>query len=112
MCRGGLARWAELECDGQRCACTKARCAWGARDLGGFFGLRALVLGDFGKGSVEFAVIVEDQLVIDFGFGEQNVPFVTLLLAVFGGLAEGEESFLSLLRFEANFRLAPFGSVS
>ena len=70
--------------------------------LGGFF-------GRCGYLSIEFEVRSEHLLVRELGFGEQNVPFVMLLAAIFGGLAEGDDGLFLLLRFKAN--LYVFGSL-
>jgi hypothetical protein len=66
-------------------------------------------LGCCGDLSIEFEVGIEDDLVIDLGFSEHDVPFMTFLLPVFGGLAEGNDRVLTALRFEANFGAALFG---
>ncbi len=91
--------------------------------LSGLLSLLRAVFTHFGGGAVDFEVVGKDHLVIDFGFGEQNSEFVQLifpvfgslrtrgliLLAFFGGFA-GFGGFSLLLRFEANFRTAAFGS--
>src|SRR6185312_9445587 len=71
-------------------------------------------------------VQIQQNAVVDFGLGEQNLPFVKLLLALFCGLAAGmlfrlltravlpEFRLLTravlFLRVEANFRFSLFGS--
>ena len=47
---------------------------------------------------------------VDLGFGEQNIEFVALLLAYFGGFAAGVLGLFVRMRFEPNFLFAPFGS--
>ena len=47
---------------------------------------------------------------IDLGVGKQNGVFMKLLLAFFGCFAAKLVGLFVLLRFEANFGFAPFGS--
>ncbi len=49
-------------------------------------------------------------LVLEFGFGEQNVISMQLLLAIFGCFAASLIGLFLLLRFEPNFGFALFGS--
>jgi hypothetical protein len=49
-------------------------------------------------------------LVVNFGFSEQNIVSVQLLLASFAGFAASFLSLLVLLRFKPNFLFALFGS--
>jgi hypothetical protein len=67
-------------------------------------------LGLQGEIGVHFFVQVEHQLVVDFGFSEQNGEFMKLLLAFFGCFAACFLSFFLLLRFEPNFGFTSFGS--
>ena len=77
---------------------------------GGFLYLRGAKFGAVRGDFIEFEFRIEDLLVSDLGFGEPDVPFVTFLLALFGGFAAGFGRFRPLLRFEANFRAPLFGS--
>jgi hypothetical protein len=91
---------------------------------GGFFDLRCLyvfgslikrgliqsIFASFGDHLIERKVRSEGDLVIDLCFGEQNVPFVTLLPSFFGFFATKFLRLFLLLRFEPNFCSAPFGS--
>ena len=67
-------------------------------------------LGRSGESSIEFRGRSEDLLVRYLGFGEQNRPFMQLLLAFFGGFAARFVSLFVSLRFEPNFLFALFGS--
>jgi hypothetical protein len=51
---------------------------------GGLSHLSALRLGHFGERGVEFEVICEDQLVVQFGFRLQDGPLMKFLSAFFG----------------------------
>ncbi len=53
---------------------------------------------------------IQQNAVIYFSLGEQNLPFVQLLLAFFSGLTARVLGALTLLRFEANFGLTLLGS--
>ncbi len=81
----------------------------GSRGFFHGFSHSVALLFRFGDDFVESEVVGEYELVVDLGFGEQKVPFVTLLLAFFGGFAAGFLSLLLLLRFEANFLFTLFG---
>jgi hypothetical protein len=60
-----------------------------------------LSLGCCGEFAVEFQVGIEQNSVVYLGFGEQNVPAVTLLAAFFDGFSDGDDGILTLLRFMA-----------
>ncbi|HTU46669.1 MAG TPA: hypothetical protein VMF91_16500 [Bryobacteraceae bacterium] len=47
-----------------------------------------------------FKVQIEQFLVVDLGFGEQNVQFVKVLFTFFGGFAAGFGGGLKPLRFK------------
>lgn len=79
-------------------------------------GLRGEILSGCGLVRVRFEVQIEDLLVRDLGFGEQNGKLVQVLAAFFGGGTSslggglaGFGGFVAALRFEPNFRLPLFG---
>ena len=69
-----------------------------------------MISGGCGELSIEFKVGIEYDLVIHFGFGEQNGMLMKLLTPFFGVVAPYFLRFFVLLRFEANLGAALFGS--
>ncbi len=57
-----------------------------------------------------FQTVIQQFLVLGFRFGEPNVAFVQVLLAIFDLLLAGLFGLFKLLRFEANFGFALFVS--
>lgn len=73
-------------------------------------GFSGAILSFLSDNFVDFQIVGKDLLVGDLRFGEQNGPFMQLLLSVFGGFAAGLVGAFVLLRFEAKVLSALFGS--
>ena len=78
--------------------------------LSGFLGLRWIRLAGQGEFTIEFKVGIQENLMVNLGFGEHYIPVVPLQFSVFRGVAEDDDGLRTLVRFEPNLLLSLFGS--